>query len=310
MNELAIRADRLTKRYGTVLAVDGVDLSIPRGEFFGLLGPNGAGKTSTIHMLSTLIRPTSGEAWVAGYAVRTQKLAVRRSIGVVFQDPALDRTLSVAENLRFAGLLNDLPRAEIRRRSGELLELFGLSEVRDTQVAALSGGMRRALDIARGMIHYPQMLFLDEPTIGLDVSNRRAIWRHIARLRAGLGITVFLTTHYLEEAADCDAVAFLSSGRIVRHGHPRALIEELGKYLVEVETDHPAKLAEQLAARFGPALVEADRVQFRCDLEPAELASLQAELAVTAHAVRWRRPNLNDVFLWVNRTQMAQKRAA
>jgi len=310
MTDVAIRADRLTKRYGDTLAADGVDLAISRGQFFGLLGPNGAGKTSTVHMLSTLIRPTSGEAWVAGYSVHTQKLAVRRSIGVVFQDPALDHTLSVAENLRFAGLLNDLSRSEIKRRSSELLELFGLSEKRDHPVGSLSGGMRRTLDIARGVIHQPQILFLDEPTIGLDLPNRRAIWRYIAGLRARLGITVLLTTHYLEEAADCDEVAFLSSGRIVRSGHPRALIEQLGRYIVEIETDHPEQLAEQLAPRLGPALIEADLVQFRCNKEPTELVSLQAELAVVARAVRWRRPNLNDVFLWVNQTGMSQKMAA
>ena len=310
MTDVAIRADRLTKRYGDTLAADGVDLAIPRGQFFGLLGPNGAGKTSTVHMLSTLIRPTSGEAWVAGYSVHTQKLAVRRNIGVVFQDPALDRTLSVAENLRFAGLLNDLSRSEIKRRSSELLELFGLSEKRDHPVGSLSGGMRRTLDIARGVIHQPEILFLDEPTIGLDLPNRRAIWRYIAGLRARLGITVLLTTHYLEEAADCDEVAFLSSGRIVRSGPPRVLIEELGRYIVEIETDHPEQVAGEFAPRLGPALIEADLVQFRCNKEPTELVSLQAELAVSARAVRWRRPNLNDVFLWVNQTGMSHKRAA
>lgn len=310
MTDLAICANRLVKRYGETLAVDGVDLAIPRGQFFGLLGPNGAGKTSTVHMLSTLIRPTSGEAWVAGHGVHKEKLAVRRNIGVVFQDTALDGTLSVAENLRFAAMLNDLPRAEIRRRSVELLDLFGLSEKRDLPVATLSGGMRRALDIARGMIHQPQVLFLDEPTTGLDLPNRRAIWRHIAGLRARLGITVFLTTHYLEEAADCDEVAFLSAGRIVRNGQPRTLIEALGRYIVEIETDRPQELAEQLSPRLGAALVEADGVQFRCDKEPAELASLQAELAIIARAVRWRRPNLNDVFLWVNQSRISQRRAA
>ena len=307
---LAIRAEHLTKRYGDLLAVDGIDLAIECGRFFGLLGPNGAGKTSTIHMLSTLIRPTSGEAWVAGHAANTRKLAVRRSIGVVFQDPALDRTLSVAENLRFAGLLNSLSRAEIARRSAELLELFGLSERRDLPVAALSGGMRRALDIARGVIHQPQILFLDEPTIGLDLSNRRAIWRHIARLRAQLGITVFLTTHYLEEAIDCDEVAFLSSGRIVRSGPPRTLVDELATHIIEVETDQPAELAEQLAPRLGEALIDGACVHFRCHSEPADLLSLQAELASKARAVRWRRPNLNDVFLWVNRPRASLRRAA
>ncbi len=310
MTEFAIRAEQLTKRYGDTLAVDGLALSIPRGQFFGLLGPNGAGKTSTIHMLSTLIRPTSGEAWVGGHAVSSSKLSVRRSIGVVFQDAALDRTLSVAENLRFAGLLNNLPRAEIRRRTAQLLDLFGLAEKHDAPVASLSGGMRRALDIARGLIHEPQILFLDEPTIGLDVPNRRTIWRHIARLRAERGITVFLTTHYLEEATDCDEVGFLSRGRVVRTGKPQALIDELGKYIVEVETDQPAQLAEQLAPRLGAALVEAGSVHFRCNYEPAALAALQAELAASARAVRWRRPNLNDVFMWVNRPSVPIKHAA
>jgi ABC-2 type transport system ATP-binding protein len=306
---LAIRAERLTKRYGNTTAVDGVDLAIPRGRFFGLLGPNGAGKTSTIHMLSTLIRPTSGEAWVAGCDVRAQSLAVRRSIGVVFQDAALDRALTATENLRFAGLLNDLSRAEIRRRSAALLELFGLAERSDVPVGALSGGMRRALDIARGVIHQPQILFLDEPTIGLDVPNRRAIWRHIARLRAELGITVFLTTHYLEEAIDCDEVAFLSAGQIVRSGSPPALIEELGRYIIEVETDQPAQLAEQLAPRLGEALTEGDCLHFRCNVEPADLLAQQPELG-QARAVRWRRPNLNDVFLWVNRPARSLRKAA
>jgi ABC-2 type transport system ATP-binding protein len=310
MIDVAIRAQRLSKRYGETLAVDGVELEIPRGQFFGLLGPNGAGKTSTVHMLSTLIRPSSGEAWVAGYAVREDKLAVRRSIGVVFQDAALDGTLSVAENLRFAARLNNLSRAEIERRSAELLDLFGLSDKRSQPVATLSGGMRRTLDIARGIIHQPQILFLDEPTTGLDLPNRRAIWRYIGGLRARLGITVFLTTHYLEEAVDCDEVAFLNGGRIVRSGAPRALIEELGRHIVEIETERPQELAEQLAPRLGPALVEVDRVQFRFNKDPAELASLQAELAMTARAVRWRRPNLNDVFLWVNQSRTSQRRAA
>lgn len=306
----AIRAERLIKRYGETLAVGGVDLAIPRSQFFGLLGPNGAGKTSIIHMLSTLIRPTSGQAWVAGYSVAEQKVAVRRSIGVVFQEQALDRTLTVAENLRFAGLLSNLSRSQIKRRSSDLLELFGMQEKRDLPVGSLSGGMRRALDIARGVIHQPQILFLDEPTIGLDLPNRRAIWRHIARLRVELGITVFLTTHYLEEAIDCDEVAFLSAGDLVCKGPPRTLVEQLGRHIVEVETDQPAQLAERLAPRLGEALIEGDCVHFRCNAEPADLLSLQVELASNVRAMRWRRPNLNDVFLWVNRTASPLKKAA
>ncbi len=307
---IAIETSALTKRYGGTLAVDAMDLSITAGQFFGLLGPNGAGKTSAIHMLSTLIKPTSGSARVAGYEVGAQPLAIRARIGVVFQELALDRNLSVAENLKFAGLLNGLSRAEIKRRGDELLEIFGLGPKRDAPVATLSGGMRRALDIARGLIHGPDILFLDEPTSGLDLPGRRAIWRYIAKLRAARGITVFLTTHYLEEASDCDHVAFLASGKIKLRGDPRTLVEQLGRHVLEIETDTPAVLAERLNARLGEALVEGDMVQFLCNQPPAELSALQTELAESARAVRWRRPNLNDVFMWVNRPAADQRRAA
>jgi ABC-2 type transport system ATP-binding protein len=309
MSELAIRSEGLTKRYGEVAAADRVDLAIPASSFFGLLGPNGAGKTTTIHMLSTLIRPSAGEAWVAGQSVRTAPLAVRAAIGVVFQEQALDRTLTVTENLRFAGRLQGLSGAEIRSRSDELLELFGLSARRHHTVGALSGGQRRALDIARGVIHRPRILFLDEPTIGLDLPSRRAIWRYIAQLRTNLGITVFLTTHYLEEAIECDEVAFIANGRIVQKGAPWFLIRQLGEWILEIETDQPAEVERKLTPRLGPGLIETDRVHFRCEDEPGELVSLKTELDHLARAVRWRRPNLNDVFLWVNRTETVRKAA-
>lgn len=297
---LAVQAQGLTKRYGDILAVDGLNLEIPAGQFFGLLGPNGSGKTSTIHMLSTLIRPTRGQARVAGHDVLTQGVEARRAIGVVFQDSALDRTLSVAENLRFAGLLYNLTMAEIRSRSNELLELFGLTEKRDIPVAELSGGMRRALDIARGIIHRPRILFLDEPTIGLDVPSRRKIWRFIGQLRARTGMTVLLTTHYLEEAVDCDQVAFIKVGRIVKTGPPQSLIESLGTYIIEIEGDNPQQLARALAPRLGHCLMDGERIYFRFAGEAPGMASLEQELAGKVSALRWRRPNLNDVFLWVN----------
>lgn len=297
----AIRAVGLTKRYGDKLAVDRFKLDVPRGQFFGLLGPNGAGKTTAVHMLSTLIRPTSGEAWVAGNSVLNAPLSVRGAIGVVFQDSALDRNLTVAENLRFAGMLNHMPRSLIRARSAELLELFGLADTRERQVALLSGGMCRALDIARGLMHHPQVLFLDEPTIGLDLPNRRAIWRHIAMLRAELRTTVILTTHYLEEAAECDRVGFINAGRLVREGVPRELIGELGEYIVEIEAPQPQLLAQALFARLGGSTIEENVVSFRFDGNARFLADLHADLGPQVRAMRWRSPNLNDVFLWVLR---------
>lgn len=297
---MAVRARGLVKRYGEVLAVNGLDLDIPSGQFFGLLGPNGSGKTSTIHMLATLIRPNGGTAAVADHDVVRDPVRVRGSIGLVFQDSALDRTLSVAENLRFAGLLHNLAPSVIDERAAPLLDLFGLADKRRQPVGTLSGGMRRALDIVRGLIHHPKILFLDEPTIGLDLPNRRKIWRFIEKLRAQTGMTVLLTTHYLEEADGCDRVAFIRGGQLVRAGPPRELIDQLGKYVVEIESDDPAALAARLAPVLGNGLKDGDTVHFRyADEDVSRLAELQSGLGPLVRALRWRRPNLNDVFLWV-----------
>jgi ABC-2 type transport system ATP-binding protein len=310
MHEFAIESEGLSKRYGDLVAVGDVDLAIPVGQFFGLLGPNGSGKTTTIHMLSSLIAPSAGVARVAGCDLRTQSLAIRRQIGVVFQSTALDLSLSATENLRFAGRINGVPSAEIARRSRELLELFGLGPKRDAPAATLSGGMRRALDIARGVIHRPQILFLDEPTMGLDLVNRRAIWRYVAELRASGDLTVFLTTHYLEEAFDCDAVAFLQAGGIVLRGHPGELVDELPRYVVEIETDQPEEIARRLRARLGEPRSAGERLEYLCDVEPAEVVQLQGELGAAVRAVRWRRPNLNDVYLRVNERRTTRAAAA
>ena len=299
-NLLAVNASGLVKRYGDVLAVDGLDLDIPAGQFFGLLGPNGSGKTSTIHMLATLIRPNGGSAKIFGKDVVRDAVATRASIGLVFQESALDRTLSIAENLRFAGLLYNLPAKVIEERSTELLELFGLADKRSRPVGSLSGGMRRALDIVRGVIHHPKILFLDEPTIGLDLPNRRKIWRFIENLRTQTGMTVLLTTHYLEEADSCDRVAFIKSGKLVKSGTPADMIAGLGRYIVEIESPDIESLAQRLAPSLGPCLLDGNVAQFRyASDDVSRLASLQSEAGIQVRALRWRQPNLNDVFLWV-----------
>ena len=299
-NLLAVNASGLVKRYGDVLAVDGLDLDIPAGQFFGLLGPNGSGKTSTIHMLATLIRPNGGSAKIFGNDVVRDAVATRASIGLVFQESALDRTLSIAENLRFAGLLYNLPAKVIEERSTELLELFGLADKRSRPVGSLSGGMRRALDIVRGVIHHPKILFLDEPTIGLDLPNRRKIWRFIENLRTQTGMTVLLTTHYLEEADSCDRVAFIKSGKLVKSGTPADMIAGLGHYIVEIESPDIESLAQRLAPSLGPCLLDGNVAQFRyASDDVSRLASLQSEAGIQVRALRWRQPNLNDVFLWV-----------
>lgn len=296
----AVHAAGLSKRYGELAAVEGLDLEIAPGEFLGLLGPNGSGKTTTLHMLATLIRPSAGSASVAGFDVARDPVSVRAAIGLVFQESALDRTLSVAENLRFAGLLHDLPLRTIEERGRELLELFDLTDRRDQPVAALSGGMRRALDIVRGVLHQPRCLLLDEPTIGLDLPNRRRIWRFIERLRSRTGMTVLLTTHYLEEADGCDRVVFIRKGRLVESGAPRDLVARLGRHILEVEGADLDALVGALEARLGAALRDGDAAHFRWANEDiSELAKLQTEIGIRASAWRVRRPNLNDVFLWV-----------
>jgi len=301
MTAPAVRASGLVKRYGDFTAVAGLDLEIGRGEFFGLLGPNGAGKSTSIHMLSSLVQPSAGAASVCGIDTRVDPVAVRQRIGLVFQDSALDRQLSVWENLRFSGLLYDLPLPETRERAEHLIRLFGLEEKRDKPVGSLSGGQRRALDIARGVLHRPEVLFLDEPTIGLDLPSRRRIWRFIGQLRAETGMTVLLTTHYLEEAADCDRVAFIRAGRIVLSGEPAALVGDLGDEIVEVSADQPQTVRAELEAVLGPASVEFETLSFRPPQhDPARLAALTESLGARIRSVVVRRPNLNDVFLWVN----------
>ena len=297
---LAIQTTDLSKTYGGLQAVDRLQLAIPAGQFFGLLGPNGSGKTTTIHMLTTLARPTAGQASVAGHDILRESVAVRREVGLVFQESALDRTLTVDENLRFAGMLRNLSRATIRQRSDELLDLFNLRERRHAKVATLSGGMRRALDIARGVLHRPRVLFLDEPTLGLDVPSRRGIWRFIEQLRREEVMTVFLTTHYLEEAEACDQVAFLASGRIIGAGTPESLVRKFGSYVLEIDGTDLGQIAELLSPRLGPCLKEGATASFRVLDERFSFAELQAELTDSVQALRWRRPNLNDVFLWVN----------
>jgi len=248
MTAAAILARGLGKDFGALRALDRLDLEVGEGEFFGLLGPNGAGKTTAVHLLSTLLVPSRGTARVAGHDVTHEGLAVRRGIGLVFQDTTLDRDLTVAENLRFAARLWSLPDRVARPRIDTLLRQFELLERRDDPVRTLSGGMRRAADIARGILHEPRILFLDEPTAGLDPRARRSLWDRIRGLRAASGVTVLLTTHYVEEAEPCDRVAVLDHGRLVALGTPADLKRAAGVGSLEevflAHTGHPLAEAE------------------------------------------------------------------
>ncbi|MGC8555931.1 MAG: ATP-binding cassette domain-containing protein [Conexivisphaera sp.] len=235
----AIVARGLTKVYGgRLVAVDHVDLDVEEGEVFALLGPNGAGKTTTIGMLTTLIRPTEGSALVGGYDVTSQPEMVRRVIGVVPQEYTADEDLTGWENLMFIARLYGIPGDEARRRAQELLEMVELSRFARTKVEAYSGGMRRRLEIAMGLINSPRVLFLDEPTLGLDVQTRTAMWSYIRRLKDEYGMTILFTTHYMEEADSyATRIAIMDRGRIVRVGTPRELKESIGGDVVVLTVD-------------------------------------------------------------------------
>ena len=224
----------LTRAYGDVLAVDHVSFHVRRGEIFAFLGPNGAGKSTTIKMLTTLLRPTSGHMRVDGHDPLTEPNAVRRSFGIVFQDPSLDSELTAWENLDFHGVLYHVPRATRHQRIPELLRFVGLWERRNDQVKQFSGGMKRRLEIARGLLHHPRILYLDEPTLGLDPQTRNQLWEHVRALNRSEGITVFFTTHYIEEAEKvAQRVTIIDHGRIVATGTPDQLKYQAGAPTLE-----------------------------------------------------------------------------
>lgn len=220
----AISCTDLGRRYGDVAAVEALSFEVGRGEFFALLGPNGAGKTTTVHMLTTLTEPTSGRASVLGHDVQREAQEVRRSLGLVFQDPALDERLTARENLEIHAVLYDVPRRERADRVAEALSWASLSDAADRRVRTFSGGMKRRLELARALMHGPGVLFLDEPTLGLDPQGRRHLWERIEALRQE-GMTVLMTTHYLHEAEACDRVGIIDHGSLVALGDPADLIE-------------------------------------------------------------------------------------
>lgn len=303
-DSVAVRSRRLCKHYGDIVALEDLSLEVPFGAFVGLLGPNGSGKTTSMHCLTTLVEPTDGSAWVAGHAIRSAGVAIRRDIGVVFQNPALDPSLTVQETLAFAAAIRGLPRRISHERAEAMLAMFQLEGKRDLRVGTLSGGMRRALDIARSVIHRPRILFLDEPTLGLDVPNRRRIWDHIARLRREEGATVLFTTHYLEEAEGCDTVHFLAGGRIVGSGSPRELIARMGAQMLEIEADDIEATAHALRLELGPGFRQGDRALFRLTSSRGEVASMLRSLPPDLRSVRRRRPTLDDVFVWMTHPEL------
>jgi ABC-2 type transport system ATP-binding protein len=299
-----IRAEKLAREYkGGIKAVDGIDLRIAPGEIYGFLGPNGAGKSTTVHMLTTLLPPTSGTASVAGYDVVKQGPQVRSKIGAALQEAALDQFLTGREHLRLQASLHGVPRSDRNRRADQLLERVGLTLAADRKVKGYSGGMKRRLDLALALVHEPTILFLDEPTTGLDVQSRSALWSEVAGLAKGEGVTVFLTTQYLEEAdVLADRVGIIHRGHIVAEGTPENLKAQIGRPTVEaVPADQGQRNAiAEVLRRFGtPTTGDPLAVAVRCEQE-ADLADIVRELdAAGLHVaqIQMHEPTLDDVFL-------------
>src|SRR5690242_15843424 len=304
MTDFAIEAAGLVRQFKNgPRAVDGIDLGVSLGEIYGFLGPNGAGKSTTVHMLTTLLPPTSGTARVAGYDVVTEGPRVRAAIGAALQEAALDPLLTGREHLRLQASLQALPRGERNQRADELIARVGLTHAADRKVRGYSGGMKRRLDLAMALVHRPSVLFLDEPTTGLDIQSRTALWEEVARLAREDAVTVFLTTQYLEEAdVLADRVGIIDHGHIVAEGTPAQLKAEIGKATVEVVPEEAAdrerlaellsRFGEETAARPGAHAVQLDG---RGGL-PDVIRALDHE-NVRAAEINLHQPTLDDVFL-------------
>jgi len=294
----SIQVDSLVKRYDKTEAVDDVSFDVSSGEIFGFLGPNGAGKTTTINILCTLLKPTSGSAFVNGYDVVTQRNEVRRSIGLVFQETTLDDYLTAEQNLLFHSYAYGIPRDERSKRMENLLNLVDLWDRRKSKPRTYSGGMKRRLEIVRGLLHYPSVLFLDEPTLGLDPQTRRYIWEHVQNVRSQENITIFLTTHYMDEAENCDRIAIIDKGKIVAIDTPDRLKESVGGDLVSIRTENNNLALEELTEKWSlSAQVNNDGVCFTVPHGEEFLPEFVRNFTGHLLSINVRRPTLDDVFL-------------
>jgi ABC-2 type transport system ATP-binding protein len=302
-----IETHALTKTYGRIQAVRGIDLNIERGEIFGLLGPNGAGKTTTIGMLCTIVRPSSGSASIAGHDVVREPAEVRRNVGIVFQDPTLDTILTGRENLELHALLYGVPNVVRRERIKELLELVDLKDRAKDITRTYSGGMRRRLELARGLLHRPAVLFLDEPTLGLDPQTRARIWDYIRKMARKEQTTIVLTTHYMEEAEQiCDRVGIIDHGRIIALGAPEDLKESMGGYMVilrmkEAPLDRIRALPYVSEVKMNDDMVEITMKEAHLHL-PDLLSNIR-----NVECVETRVPTLNDVFIKLTGRDMREE---
>lgn len=305
-----IRTEGLYAFYGTTPAVNGLDLEVSAGSTFGFLGPNGAGKTTTISMLITLLQPTAGRATVAGFDVAADAAQVRRRIGIVFQESTLDQDLTAVDNLRFQADLCGLKRTEARDSIASMLELMDLRERERVPVRQLSQGLRRRLEIARGMLGEPSVLFLDEPTTGLDAQTRAAVWAHLGTLREQ-GTTIFFTTHQLEEAEHCDRIAIIDQGKVVTEGTPNELKTVIGADTIMLRTDDDVRAAAAIEEVLGLAVGHTpDGLMLRVEDASTLIPRLCTELGVRVEAVTSTPPTLDDVFLHYTGSEIREEQAS
>jgi ABC-2 type transport system ATP-binding protein len=294
----AVAVDGLVKRYGELEAVKGIDFAVAPGETFGFLGPNGAGKSTTISMLCTLVKPSGGSARVAGHDVEHERDQVRRNIGLVFQDTTLDGYLTAEQNLRLHAELYGMPRSAVSERLEQVMEMVGLWERRASLVMTFSGGMKRRLEIGRGLLHSPRVLFLDEPTVGLDPQTRSSIWSYISELKRDEDITIFMTTHYMDEAEYCDRIAIMDRGEIVALDTPEALKASVGKDRVQIQTEDDEAAIAALREKFEiEATIAEGAVTFGVSAGEQFVPRLFAELEQPIRSVNLSRPSLDDVFM-------------
>ena len=299
-NGTIIQTENLLKNFGSLVAVDSVNIDVGAGEIFGFLGPNGAGKTTTINMLCTLLKPTAGTALVNGFDIVENKNEVRESIGLVFQDPSLDDRLTARENLEFHAVVYHVPRSVRPGRMKEVLEMVTLQDRADDRVETFSGGMKRRLEIARGLMHYPKVLFLDEPTIGLDPQTRNYIWEYIEDLKKREGITIFLTTHYMEEAEHCDRIAIIDLGKIIALDTPEKLKDEVGGDIIKIKTENDDDAEKELREMYPDLKMLNDpecRLCFEMENGDEFIPNLIRDFGTKIIAVNVHRPTLDDVFL-------------
>jgi ABC-2 type transport system ATP-binding protein len=294
----AVRVENLTKQFNGFTAVDHIFFDVDEGEIFGFLGPNGAGKTTTVKMLCTLLRPSAGSAQVAGFDIERQHGLVRKSIGIIFQDPSLDDRLTARENLRFHGIIYKVPRRALPGKIDQALSLIELEDRADDLVRNFSSGMKRRLEIARGLMHSPKVLFLDEPTIGLDPQTRHRIWKYLCSLRREYGITLFLTTHYMDEAEYCDRIAIIDHGTIIALGTPQALKAGVRDDVISIQTSDDIRAKQEILEKCGIAAKEdPSGLEFAVPNGAEFVPRLIHGLSVQVKSIHVSRPTLDDVFL-------------